>query len=158
MSVQNVFGEPPSRYLVTYCVNGIAWDAEQGRPYAVAKHVVDITLPLGYPKQSPRCVMHTPIWHPNIGEYVCIGDFWSAGVTLVNIIAHIGDMIQYRSYNLQSPVSKEAATWAQRNLRSFPLGTKDIIPPDHGAKPVVITPVNTATSDFEISLGPIKSR
>jgi len=102
--------------------------------------------------------MHTPIWHPNIGDYVCIGDFWSAGVTLVNIIAHIGDMIQYRSYNLKSPVSKEAAQWAQRNLRSFPLGTKDIIPPDRGARPVIIAPETTTPSDFEISLGPIKSR
>ena len=111
---------------------------------------------------SPRCTMRTPIWHPNIGDYVCIGDFWSAGVALVDIIAHIGDMIQYRSYNLKSPVNKDAAAWARHNEKSFPVGTRTIVPPaDESADaPLAIDlPAPRPNRDhLDISLGPIRDR
>lgn len=150
--VETVAGDPPHQYRVTYKLNGIAWDESKADVTRIGEHVVDIHMPLGYPKQAPRCVMRTPIWHPNIGDYVCIGDYWSAGVTLVDIIAHIGDMIQYKSFNLRSPVNKAAAVWAQRNTQSFPVGTQSILPPDDETSAVEVAP---RPNDVEISLGPV---
>ena len=93
------------------------------------------------------------------GDYVCIGDFWSAGVALVDIIAHIGDMIQYKTYNLKSPVNKDAAAWARRNLKSFPVGARTIIPAasEEPSAPIVIEP-QSASNDLDISLGPVRER
>lgn len=160
VTVQALSGDPPAHYLATYRLNGLRWDQDTGGTALIQEHQVDIHLPLGYPKQPPRCTMRTPIWHPNIGDYVCIGDYWSAGVTLVDIIAHIGDMIQYRSYNLHSPVNKGAAVWARRNTRSFPVGSQAIIPPenaDHAPQTPRIG-VGTPVEEPDISLGPIRDR
>jgi len=157
VSVRPVAGEPPNHYQVTYKVSGLMWNEAESTTIPISEHVVDIYLPLGYPKQAPRCTMRTPIWHPNIGDYVCIGDYWSAGVTLVNIIAHIGDMIQYKNYNLKSPVNKAAALWAQRNLKAFPIGTRDILPPENtqAAVAIEVTPVSDS---IDVSLGPARER
>lgn len=158
--VKVVSGDPPDHYQVSYSITGLAWDESAGSTKPVNQHVVDISLPVGYPKQAPRCTMRTPVWHPNIGDYVCIGDYWSAGVTLVDIISHIGDMIQYRSYNLASPVNKTAAAWAQQHMQSFPVGTRCILPPDNGKKPetpVVVVEVS-GPDDVDISLGPLRDR
>jgi len=159
VTVSALAGDPPSQYQATYRVDGLMWDGRSGTARPITEHVVDIFLPIGYPKQSPRCTMRTPIWHPNIGDYVCIGDYWSAGVTLVDIIAHIGDMIQYRSYNLKSPVNKDAAAWAKRNEKSFPVGTHAIVPAADDSKeaPLAIK-LPPARGDLDISLGPVRDR
>jgi len=159
VDVKAVAGEPPNSYRITYFVNGLEWDDTRGDTKPRTEHVVDIYLPLGYPKKHPNCTMRTPIWHPNIGDYICIGDFWSAGVALVDIIAHIGDMIQYKNYNLKSPVNKAAAIWAQTRTASFPVGTREILLPDdneNGDKAIVA--VKRAFDEIEIDLGPIRER
>lgn len=156
-SVRVVAGDPPNHYQVTYRVSGLMWNDAQANTIPISEHIVDIYMPLGYPKQAPRCTMKTPIWHPNIGDYVCIGDYWSAGVTLVNIIAHIGDMIQYKNYNLKSPVNKAAALWAQRNLKSFPVGTREILPTED-AKPIVSLDCTPINDGIDISLGRVRER
>ena len=162
VTIKPLAGDPPNHYQVTYRLSGLMWDEKSGAARPIDEHIVDIFLPIGYPKQAPRCTMRTPIWHPNIGDYVCIGDFWSAGVALADIIAHIGDMIQYRSYNLKSPVNKDAAAWAGRNERSFPVGTRTIVPPeqDFEEAPVAIElpAARKDRDDLDISLGPIRDR
>ena len=159
VTVSALAGDPPNHYQATYQINGLMRSDAEGEAKPISEHVVDIFLPLGYPKQAPRCTMRTPIWHPNIGDYVCIGDFWSAGVALVDIIAHIGDMIQYKTYNLKSPVNKDAAAWARRNLKSFPVGARTIIPAasEEPSAPIVIEP-QSASNDLDISLGPVRER
>lgn len=152
-----VAGDPPNHYQVTYNLSGIMWNETESSTISISEHIVDIYLPLGYPKQAPRCTMKTPIWHPNIGDYVCIGDYWSAGVTLVDIIAHIADMIQYKNYNLKSPVNKAAAIWAQRHLKSFPIGTRSVLPSEDDNHGIVID-YQHADDGISISLGPVRER
>lgn len=159
ISVHVIEGDPPSHYQVMYHVNGIKWDEAICSAIPITEHVVDIFLRLGYPKMQPKCTMLTPIWHPNIGDYVCIGDFWSAGVTLADIIVHIGNMIQYKSYNLGSPVNKTAAVWAQANAKLFPLDDYAVIVENTSEltksdEPEIVQQKN----DVEISLGTVRSR
>ncbi len=158
VKIEVASGNPPSSYRVTYRVTGLMWDESVGDARPIDEHMVDIYLPLGYPKKQPNCTMRTPIWHPNIGDYVCIGDYWSAGVTLVDIIAHIGDMIQYKSYNLRSPVNKTAAGWAAKRTRSFPIGDRNIVPADNGDTPTTLALPDSAMDDLGIQLGPIRER
>lgn len=156
VTVKILAGDPPNHYQVTYNVNGLMWNETTGTTDPISEHTVDIHLPLDYPKQAPRCVMRTPIWHPNIGDYVCIGDYWSAGVTLVDIIAHIGDMIQYKSYNLRSPVNKSAALWAQRNMKSFPVGNRTILLVEDECNSTTAIGIASDSDTPEIYLGPIR--
>jgi hypothetical protein len=92
--------------------------------------MVEIRLPANYPREQPHCVPLTPVFHPNIAEYYCIGDYWAAGETLVDIVAKIGDMIQYRSYNPKSPLDATAAYWAEQNASLFPIGNVELGRPE----------------------------
>jgi hypothetical protein len=57
----------------------------------------------------------TPVFHSNIDpQKICIGDHWSAGQSLAQLIARIGEMICYQSYN----VKKARSTPKPRRGRS----------------------------------------
>ena len=94
-------------------------------------HMVEIALPLSYPRMPPQCRMLTPIFHPNIAPHaICIGDHWSPGEPLWSIIARIGEMISYQSYNTKSPLNGEAARWVDEHLDELPLDPVSMMPDD----------------------------
>lgn len=111
---------PPEAYRVIYRVRGLRLDGSQ--PVAANEHVVEIQLPLGYPRDKPVVLALTPVFHPNIKEQYCIQDYWAAGQTLVDTIAKIAEMLQYRVYNPRSPLNALAARWTVENEHLFPLG------------------------------------
>lgn len=121
---------PPERYRVTYKVPGVRWDRVGNRPIVVNEHVAEIYLHADYPREKPKCVLLTPIWHPNFGSYICIGDHWAAGETLVDVIVQIGDMIQYKNYNPKSPLNAQAAIWSIHNKQMFPVGRINLLQPE----------------------------
>jgi ubiquitin-protein ligase len=119
---------PPESYRVTYTLPGLTLRGES--PVQTDRHVVEIRLPLGYPRDQPYCVAVTPIFHPNVAGHYCIADHWSAGQSLVDVVAEIGDIIQYRNYNPQSPLNAIAAYYAQQHPDLFPIGTVELGAPD----------------------------
>lgn len=127
--VQPVGPPPPERYLVTY-IPGLRWDPLRNEPVVIGEHVVEIYLHENYPRQKPRCTMKTEVFHPNIGSWVCIGDHWAAGETLVDVIVQIGRMLQYEVYNVQSPVNPRAAMWARENPHRLPLASIPMYQPE----------------------------
>ncbi len=113
-------GDPPERYQLEYQIKGLRQVDEQ--LFVVASHVVEILLPLGYPRLPPQCRMLTPVFHPNIAPHaICIGDHWSAGEPLWSTVSRIGEMIAYQSYNTKSPLNGEAARWVDENVKNLPL-------------------------------------
>ena len=75
----------------------------------------------------PFCRMLTPVFHPNIDpQKICIGDHWSAGQSLAQLIVRIGEMICFQSYNLKSPLNARAAAWAEMHLDELPLERADL--------------------------------
>ena len=68
--------------------------------------------------------MLTPVFHPNIAPHaICIGDHWSAGESLQSLVARIGEILTYQSYNTKSPLNGEAARWIDGNIDRLPLET-----------------------------------
>lgn len=130
IQVKPLYGNPPEAYEVTYRVPGVVLDPATQRPYVAQEHRARIYLHRDYPREKPKCVMETPIFHPNIGSYICIDDYWAAGETLVDIIIHIGQMIQYQNYNPKSPLNPVAAMWATAHKDLFPVGNIDLYQPD----------------------------
>jgi ubiquitin-protein ligase len=111
---------PPEAYRVALRVRGLRLDGNQ--PVPAEEHQVEIRLPQGYPREKPLCTPLTPLFHPNVRDYYCIQDHWAAGQSLVDTIAKIADMIQFRVYNPASPLDALAARWASQNAHLFPLG------------------------------------
>lgn len=119
---------PPERYRVHFRLRGLVLNGDQ--PEYRDVHEAEISLPRGYPAEKPYCVPGAPIFHPNIKDYFCIADYWAAGMSLVDVIVKLGDMIQWRVYNPHSPLDAIAARWAVQQEESggevFPIGKVDL--------------------------------
>ena len=94
---------------------------------------MELSLPLSYPRMPPQCRMLTPIFHPNIAPHaICIGDHWSPGEPLWSIVARIGEMIAYQSYNTKARSNGEAARWVDQHVDELPLDPVSMMPDDAG--------------------------
>jgi ubiquitin-protein ligase len=122
-------GSPPERYQLEYRIRGLRQKDDE--LVFVKSHMVEIALPLSYPKLPPQCRMLTPIFHPNIAPHaICIGDHWSPGEPLWSIVARIGELIAYQSYNTKSPLNGEAARWVEEHMAEVPLDPVSLMPED----------------------------
>lgn len=126
--VEPIGSHPPQTYRVTYRVTSLRLEGDQ--PVHADEHKCEIRLPLGYPRESPYVVPLTEVFHPNIAAHYCIGDYWSAGQPLTDIIRKVGDMLQFRLYNVKSPLNALAARWADENRDLFPIGDVELGVPD----------------------------
>ena len=53
----------------------------------------EVFLSLDYPRRPPFCRMLNPVFHPNIDPTkICIGDHWTAGQSLAQLIVQIGEI------------------------------------------------------------------
>jgi ubiquitin-protein ligase len=122
-------GSPPERYQLEYRIRGLRQTADELS--IVKSHMVEVSLPVSYPRLPPQCRMLTPIFHPNIAPHaICIGDHWSPGEPLWSIVARIGEMIAYQSYNTKSPLNGEAARWVDQHVDELPLDPVSMMPDD----------------------------
>ena len=119
-------GVPPEKYTFAFNLNGLALSGPDSVT-PVSQHQAEVFLPLDYPRRPPFCRMITPVFHPNIDpQKICIGDHWSAGQSLAQMVVHIGEMICYQSYNVKSPLNAKAAVWVEQNMFRLPLQTGDL--------------------------------
>ena len=119
-------GTPPEKYMFEFKLQGLVPQGpESFLPGDTFR--AEVFLPLDYPRRPPFCRMVTPVFHPNIDPTkICIGDHWSAGESLAGLIARIGEMICYQSYNVKSPLNAKAAAWAENNIDKLPLQKVDL--------------------------------
>lgn len=118
-------GNPPEKYVVQFSILGLV-PAEEEAPSYARTHRAEIFLLRDYPRRPPLCRMTTPVFHPNIDpQKICIGDHWSAGQTLPQLVVRIAEMIAYQSYNVKSPLNAKAAAWAEEHIDQLPLEKKD---------------------------------
>jgi ubiquitin-protein ligase/DNA-directed RNA polymerase subunit RPC12/RpoP len=130
VKIHKMAGQPPELYQVIYHVRGLT-RGPQGQPVTREGHVVEIQLTRDYPRQSPKCRMLTPIFHPNIEPAtICVGDHWTASERLVDLVIRIGELITYQAYNIKSPLDGEAAMWADQNAHLLPVDRRDLRPPN----------------------------
>jgi ubiquitin-protein ligase len=117
---------PPESYRVAFRLRGLYLNGDQ--PDYRDLHQVEMMLPRHYPAERPYVVPLEPIFHPNIRDYFCIADYWAAGTTLADVVVKLGDMIQWRVYNVASPLDAIAAKWAseQEPMGLFPIGNVDL--------------------------------
>ena len=128
IEVTPLAGNPPEAYRVRYAVKSLD-RGPGGKPVPRETHEAEIQLTSEYPRVSPHCKMLTPIFHPNIDPAtICIGDHWTAGERLADLIVRIGEMIAYQAYNIRSPLDAEAAMWADLHGEELPTDSRNLRP------------------------------
>ena len=126
IKIQKTIGDPPEIYQIQFNVAGLE-RGKNNQPIARQQHVAEIQLTADYPRLPPKCKMLTPIFHPNIDtSTICIGDHWTAGERLVDLVIRIAELIGYQAYNIRSPLDGEAAMWADLNPQRLPTDGRDL--------------------------------
>lgn len=119
-------GNPPYEYVIEYRCRGIE-RLNGNEPVFRTTHQVQISLGNNYPRSKPDAKFLTPIFHPNVWPNleVCLGSYWTMAETVPELIIRIGKIIQYSKdvLNLDSPANPSAKTWAEKNMRRFPVDT-----------------------------------
>jgi ubiquitin-protein ligase len=119
-------GDPPDTYAFEFKLAGLERDAK-GKIVTRHTHRAEVKLGADYPRLPPVCRMLTPSFHPNIdASHICIGDHWTAGERLIDLIARIGEMLAYQAYNIRSPLDGEAAMWADLNAAKLPTDPRPV--------------------------------
>ncbi len=124
ISIESTTGDPAEVYRIRFKVKSLAHDAK-GKIVTKSDHVAEMQLGADYPRVPPVCRMITPVFHPNINEsYICIGDHWTAGERLIDLVVRIAEMLAYQAYNIRSPLDGEAAMWADLNTTKLPIDAR----------------------------------
>ena len=119
-------GNPPDQYRFGFHVTGLSAEGDND-PHEVGEHRAEVFLPAEYPRRPPFCRMTTSVFHPNIDpQKICIGDHWSAGQSLAELVVRIAEMICFQSYNTKSPLNATAAAWAEAHIERLPLQEADL--------------------------------
>jgi WD40 repeat protein/ubiquitin-protein ligase len=131
ITVTPLHGDPPDIYEVTYNIVGLELDVITVRPRKRSQHKVRFYLHSAYPEEMPKCVVETPIFHPNLTSLGCVDDSapWTPETGLVDLVVHIGRMIAYQRYDVRFPMDAVAARWAETNANLFPIDDSDIAGP-----------------------------
>lgn len=152
-------GEPPDCYELEYRLTGLVRE-EDGSVRQIARHLVLITLPFGYPHFPPAVKPLTPIFHPDIDpDAARISAQWQQEPSLAKLILHIGEMICGKVYSLEDPFNQEAADWYAKHAAELPLdsleGTAEPEDFDLGLEDIDLGPTAGAEPEeqgFELSL------
>ena len=121
-------GNPPELYQVEYRLKGLVRDGEAAR----VEHVHGVVVRLGadYPRMAPFVEATTAVFHPNVAGHYCIGDVWTPTQSIADVIEKVGDMIQWRVFNVKSALNADAALYAVQNEQFFPIGDVALTPPE----------------------------
>lgn len=112
---------PSEEYRVTYSLRGLVTD-ENEEIKESQQHVIQITIPFGYPLFPPNCKPLTPVFHPDFDPgAICLGDFWDQDRTCTELIMFLGKMITGELYSKENAFNEKAAIWYIAHADQFPL-------------------------------------
>lgn len=121
ISVTPTQGDPPDQYSIKYKISGLT-QTDNGDIVEASEHTVELSIPFGFPHFPPSCRPKTFIYHPDFDPgAICIGDYWDKNPSLVDLILHIGQMINGESYSVHDAFNDKAAAWYDKNGGKFPL-------------------------------------
>jgi len=122
ISVIPVKGDPPDQYEITYTIPGMA--LIDGKKTQAATHVIEFSIPFGFPHFPPSCKPKSNIFHPDFDPAaICLGDFWEQNRSLPDLIIHIGRMISGEFYSTDNAFNEEAAIWFTEHQQDLPFST-----------------------------------
>lgn len=120
-------GEPVDEYDIEYRIQGYTTDSEKNVVVS-RRHRVKFSIPFGYPHFPPTIKPLSPIFHPEVDEYVVpISNYWEENRSLSDVIIHIGNMICGQSYTLDSPFNLEAAQYFEKHSKNLPLDRLQLV-------------------------------
>jgi len=122
ISVTPVKGNPPDHYEIIYTIPGMT--LVNGEKIQGTHHIIEFSIPFGFPHFPPRCKPKSDIFHPDFDPAaICLGDFWGENQSLPELIIHIGRMISGEFYSSDNAFNTQAAIWYAKHQEKIPFST-----------------------------------
>jgi tetratricopeptide (TPR) repeat protein len=116
-------GDPPNEYDIEYKVRGYSKTTD-GRVIISKHHRIKIKIPFGYPHFPPTIKPLSPIFHPEVDDYVVpIANYWEENKSLPDLVIRIGNMLCGNTFNKESAFNQEAVDYYQEHQKDLPLGS-----------------------------------
>ncbi|MDJ0621968.1 MAG: ubiquitin-conjugating enzyme E2 [Desulfocapsaceae bacterium] len=123
----NTSGDPPDEYDIEYKVRGYALTTD-GKVVTRKHHRIKIKIPFGYPHFPPTIKPLSPIFHPEVDDYVMpIANYWEENKSLPDLIIHIGNMLCGAVYKTDSAFNEKAAEYYQKHRKELPLDSLQLV-------------------------------
>lgn len=123
----NTKGEPASEYDIEYKIRGYTIGSN-GSIKVSKQHRIKIKLPFGYPHFPPTIKPLSPIFHPEIDDYVVpIANYWEGNKSLADLVIHIGNMICGNVHSEDTPFNSKAADYYQKHKDKLPLDSLKLV-------------------------------
>jgi ubiquitin-protein ligase len=154
IAVEPTKGDPPDQYTITYTMTGLQ-QSPDGSVVESNKHIVELSIPFGFPHFPPSCKPKSNIFHPDFDPAaICLGDVWEQDASLANIILYIGKMINGEAFSTKNAFNDEATAWYKENGSRFPLNAiswgGELKHSSSGSKPSIDTlDEDDLSSDFD---------
>jgi|GEM_PF-2082146 len=121
ISFAPIKGDPPDQYEITYAINGLC-KTGSGDIIETSRHVVELTIPFGFPHFPPSCKPKSDIFHPDFDPAaICLGDSWNQDSRVSDLIMYIGQMINGEIYSRTNAFNEDASIWYQDHPETLPL-------------------------------------
>jgi len=132
ISTAPIKGDPPHIYEITYTISGLT--LADGKETQRTHHVIECSIPFGFPHFPPSCKPKSDIFHPDFDPAaICLGNFWEQNQSLPSLIIHIGRMISGEFYSTDNAFNEQAAIWYTQHKEELPFSTA-LAPTDTTAK------------------------
>ena len=129
-------GEPPSEYQVNYKVTTLAID-EAGQLAYVDGCSVHLWLPPHFPHNAPIVRPLATLFHPNVAlEWVHLNPAWRPESTLVDVVAQVGFLLAFQSYDPAAVANPVAMNWVFANPHLLPTDPAASFSPAAGGDPL----------------------
>jgi ubiquitin-protein ligase len=129
-------GEPPSEYQVNYQVTTLAID-DAGQLAYVNGCSVHVWLPPQFPHNAPVVRPLANLFHPNVAlEWVHLNPPWQPDSSLVDVVAQVGFLLAYQSYDPAAVANPVAMNWVFANPHLLPTDPGASFSPAAGGPPL----------------------
>ena len=127
LSLAPIGDTSPHRYVARFGCNGLAMDGD--RIVVADRHLVGIRFPDSYLRESchPGEVLTwlepKTEFHPNIRAPFCCPGAITPGMSLLNLLYQLYEMITWRRYTAREDdaLNADACRWARANLHRLPV-------------------------------------
>ena len=129
-------GDPPVEYQVQYKVTTLAIN-EAGELAYVTACPVHVWLPPQFPHVAPVVRPMTTAFHPNVAmEWVHLNQPWYPEASLVDVVAQVGFLLAFQSYDANAVANPVAMNWVYTNPHLLPTDPAADFSPAAGGDPL----------------------
>ena len=121
ISVEAIGSTHSEKFRVTFRCLGLFTD-ENEEVKKSNEHIIEVTIPFGFPLFPPSCKPLTPIFHPDFDpDSIYLGDFWNQDRTCTELLEFLGKMITGQIYSKENSLNENASEWYITHAKQFPL-------------------------------------